>query len=125
MSTAILKLSESGKLQQIREKWFCKLGCPDGRRRSSEASQLQLISFWGLYLLCGGFAVGSLVLFLLRMIWSYVLHRRQQKAGVLALSLASPASRCTAAVRSFLNFVDQKEEATKRSVSPDPENHLQ
>ncbi|KAK4791887.1 hypothetical protein SAY86_022322 [Trapa natans] len=123
MSTAILKLSETGKLQEIHHKWFCKLGCPDERRQSSEASRLQLVSFWGLYLLCGGFALASFVLFLTRMIWSYIRYKRQQKAASLALSSAPPVNRCPGFVYSFFNFIDQKEENTKRSASSDPENH--
>ncbi|KAG6661249.1 hypothetical protein CIPAW_03G160800 [Carya illinoinensis] len=55
MSTAILKLSENGGLQKLREKWFCKMGCPGERKRNVEPNQLHLISFWGLYLLCAVF----------------------------------------------------------------------
>ncbi|KAF3443693.1 hypothetical protein FNV43_RR13383 [Rhamnella rubrinervis] len=42
-----------GFLQKIYDKWFCKMGCPDESRLDSEPNQLRLISFWGLYLLCG------------------------------------------------------------------------
>lgn len=125
ISTAILKLSESGKLQQIHEKWFCKMRCPDGRRRSSKASQLQLISFWGLYLLCGAFALGALLVFLLRMIRSYVRHKRQQQLDLLALPSASPVYRCTGFVFSFFNFIDKKEETAKRAVSSNAKNQQQ
>lgn len=122
MSTAILKLSESGKLQQIHEKWFCKMGCPDERRRSSEASQLQLISFWGLYLLCGVVALGALLVFLLRMVRSYVRYKRRQHADLLARQSATPVTGCTGVVFSFFDFIDQKEEATKRAVSSVAQN---
>ncbi|KAK4369421.1 hypothetical protein RND71_013213 [Anisodus tanguticus] len=57
MSTAILKLAESGKLQEIHEKWFCRLGCPTDRRKDSEPNQLHLSSFWALYLLSGAVTV--------------------------------------------------------------------
>ncbi|KAL0311225.1 UNVERIFIED_CONTAM: Glutamate receptor 3.7 [Sesamum angustifolium] len=49
MSTAILKLTESGQLQKIKKKWFCKSGCSDERGQKPEPKQLNLSSFWALY----------------------------------------------------------------------------
>ncbi|KAM1240025.1 hypothetical protein ACFX2I_045619 [Malus domestica] len=47
ISSAILKLSESGTLQKIHEKWFCKMGCrSDKNLDSDESNQLHLMSFW-------------------------------------------------------------------------------
>ncbi|OWM78564.1 glutamate receptor 3.7 [Punica granatum] len=125
VSTAILKLSESGKLQEINERWFCKMGCPDERRRSSEATQLQLISFWGLYLLCGGSALVALMVFLLRVVRSYVQYKRRQQVAPSSLPSVSPVIRCTEVVHSFFDFIDQKEEAIKRAVLSKVENHHQ
>ncbi|KAI9075305.1 hypothetical protein K1719_042710 [Acacia pycnantha] len=59
MSTAILKLSEDGELRRIRERWFCKMGCPEERKSDSEPNRLHLTSFWGLYLTCGVVTLAS------------------------------------------------------------------
>ncbi|MCD9561558.1 hypothetical protein HAX54_020725 [Datura stramonium] len=109
MSTAILKLAESGKLQEIHEKWFCQLGCPTDRRKDSEPNQLHLSSFWALYLLSGGVTVLALLVFLLRSIRQYIRYKRKYT------DLSSPSNtRCSQAIYSFFDFIDEKEEAIKR-----------
>ncbi|KAE8645743.1 glutamate receptor 3.7 isoform X2 [Cucumis sativus] len=116
MSTAILKLSESGKLQEIHDSWFCKLGCPGNRGGKSEPDQLHLISFWGLYLLCGIISVAALFLFLLRLIRQYIRyirhHRRRHSEEVTPFPVPSNTS-CTQRIQNFINFIDEKEEAIK------------
>ncbi|KAJ6729194.1 GLUTAMATE RECEPTOR 3.7 [Salix viminalis] len=49
ISTAILKLSESGELQKIHEKWFCKMGCHGENKHGNEPLRLNLTSFLGVY----------------------------------------------------------------------------
>lgn len=115
MSTAILKLSENGKLQKIHEKWFCKMGCPGERRRKSEPNQLQLVSFWGLYLLCGAFSLVALLIFLLRIVRQFARYIRQQKESSHAELVSSNSnSSWTQVIYKFIDFVDEKEEAIKR-----------
>ncbi|XP_022140487.1 glutamate receptor 3.7-like isoform X2 [Momordica charantia] len=113
ISTAILKLSENGKLQKIHEKWFCKMGCPGERRRKSEPNQLHLISFWGLYLLCGAFSLIALLIFLLRIVRQFARYIRQQKESSHP-QLVSSNSSWTQVIYKFIDFVDEKEEAIKR-----------
>ncbi|KAK3404494.1 hypothetical protein EUGRSUZ_K00798 [Eucalyptus grandis] len=122
ISTAILKLSESGKLQEIHEKWFCKMGCPSGRQ-DSKAEQLHLISFWGLYLLCGVISVTALLVFLIRMIYLFVQFKKQQMV-TSTLRSASSNWQCSDTLFKFLDFVDEKEESTKKSM-PQNENAQQ
>ncbi|XP_030459567.1 glutamate receptor 3.7 [Syzygium oleosum] len=112
ISTAILKLSESGKLQKIHEKWFCKMGCPSERGQDSKPEQLHLISFWGLYLLCGVVSIAALLVFLIRMICLFVRFKKQQMATTASLSVSSNRL-CSDSFYKFLDFVDQKEDATK------------
>lgn len=116
MSTAILRLSESGKLQEIHDLWFCKLGCPGDRGGKSEPDQLQLISFWGLYLLCGIISLAALFLFLLRLIHQYIRyqrhHQRRRSEEVTPLPVPSNTS-CTQTIQNFIGFIDEKEEAIK------------
>ncbi|KAF7851061.1 hypothetical protein BT93_L4683 [Corymbia citriodora subsp. variegata] len=114
ISTAILKLSESGKLQEIQEKWFCKMGCASERgEQDLKPEQLHLISFWGLYLLCGVVSVTALLAFLIRMIFLFGRFKKQQMATTTSLSMSSNM-QCSDTLYKFLDFVDQKEEATKK-----------
>ncbi|XP_049413303.1 glutamate receptor 3.7 [Solanum stenotomum] len=109
MSTAILKLAESGKLQEIHEKWFCQLGCPTDRRKDSMPDQLHLSSFWALYLLSGAVTVLALLIFLLKSIRQYIRYKRNHT------DLSSPSNtRCSHVIYSFFDFIDEKEEAIKR-----------
>ncbi|WCJ37575.1 glutamate receptor 5 [Euphorbia peplus] len=123
MSTAILKLSENGMLQKIREKWFCKKGCPGEKGQNSEPNQLQMISFWGLYLLCGAITLSALLLFLLRVARQFMRYKGRQ------LQLISPSQNpstsrysCYQVFFHFLDFIDEKEEAIKKYFTQS-ENH--
>ncbi|XP_057954524.1 glutamate receptor 3.7-like isoform X1 [Malania oleifera] len=113
MSTAILKLSESGRLQKIHEKWFCKMGCPGARREDSEPNKLHLSSFWGLYLLCGVTTITAFLVFLLRAVCQFVRYKRKQR------DLSGPPSGSTSThysqiIFNFFNFIDEKEDAIKK-----------
>ncbi|KAL6136881.1 hypothetical protein ACLB2K_062176 [Fragaria x ananassa] len=119
MSTAILKLSENGELQKIREKWFCKMGCPGDKDQDVEPNQLHLISFWGLYLLCGAFSVAAFVVFLMRMIYQFVWYKRRQVNPPSPLSRSSSNTQCSQVISNFVDFVDEKEEAIKRMFHHD------
>ncbi|KAL5797854.1 hypothetical protein ACOSQ2_002674 [Xanthoceras sorbifolium] len=105
MSTAILKLSETGMLQEIRKRWFCKPKCP-GEGRQSETHQLHLMNFWGLYLLCGIITLTALLAFLLRMVRQFV---RSSPS-----SPSSSTTHCSQVIYNFFNFIDEKEEAIKK-----------
>ncbi|KAG6657805.1 glutamate receptor 3.7-like [Carya illinoinensis] len=118
ISTAILKLSENGELQRIRERWFCKKGCPGEGNRHAEPNQLHLISFWGLYLLCGIFTIGALLAFLLRMICQFARYKQQQRESSHPSSVSSNA-HCSHVISSFLNFIDEREEAIKKMFQHD------
>ncbi|XP_050206201.1 glutamate receptor 3.7 isoform X2 [Mercurialis annua] len=113
MSTAILQLSETGKLQKIHEKWFCKKGCPEEKRQKSEPNQLNLTSFWGLYLLCGIVSLAAILLFLLRALRQFLRFKRRQILQA-SPSIISPSTRFSHVIFHFLDFVDEKEEAIKR-----------
>lgn len=114
MSTAILKLSENGMLQKLHEKWFCKEGCPEERSQHSEPHQLRLISFWGLYLLCGTITFTAFLVFLLRMVCQYVRYKQQQMHPHSPSSSSSFSTRYSKAVFNFFDFIDEKEEAIKK-----------
>lgn len=119
MSTAILKLSENGELRKIHEKWFCKMGCPGDKDQDTEPNQLHLISFWGLYLLCGAFSVVAFVVFLIRMIYQFVRYKKRQVNHPSPVSTSSSNTRCSQVISNFVDFVDEKEEAIKRMFQHD------
>ncbi|KAG2296707.1 hypothetical protein Bca52824_043376 [Brassica carinata] len=52
MSTAILKLSEEGKLEKIRKKWLTYSHKCSVQIADTENYQLSVQSFWGLFLIC-------------------------------------------------------------------------
>ena len=114
MSTAILKLSESGELQKIHDQWFCKMGCPEERKGNSKPDQLHLVSFWGLYLTCGVVTLAALVVFLLRMICQYARFKQRQKDIASSSSQQPSSSHCSQVLINFFNFIDEKEEAIKK-----------
>ncbi|KAM7495206.1 hypothetical protein LguiB_029815 [Lonicera macranthoides] len=118
-STAILNLAESGKLQEIHQKWFCKPTCVADRRRDSEPNRLHLSSFWGLYLLCGTFTVTAFLVFLLCTIRQYIRYKQKQMISSSLSSSLSSSSRWSQVIYNFMNFIDQKEEAIKKIFKGD------
>ncbi|CAN0897006.1 Glutamate receptor 3.7 [Linum grandiflorum] len=115
ISTAILKLSENGQLQNIHDRWFCTEGCPGEHQRKIEPNQLNLISFWGLYLLCGVVCVTAMLIYTVRMIRQFAIykHRQLQIASSPSAGLTTTATCCEVAYN-FFEFVDKKEEAIKK-----------
>jgi ionotropic glutamate receptor len=73
MSTAILKLSENGGLQRIRNKWLTRSAC-SSEGAKEDVDRLQLKSFWGLFLLCGSAGFLALLLYLIKMVRQYTRH---------------------------------------------------
>ncbi|XP_047170891.1 glutamate receptor 3.6-like [Vigna umbellata] len=102
MSTAILKLSESGDLQRIHDKWLTGMACSsEGAKESID--RLGLKSFWGLYLLSGIACFIGLLCYVIRLIYRYNRHSNSNLEG------SSFSSR----LRSFLSFANKKEAGQK------------
>lgn len=114
MSTAILKLAESGKLHQIHQNWFCKPVCPEERKRNSDPHQLHLTSFWELYLVCGVFSLVALLLFLFRVASQYARYKKRQVESSTPLTTLSSNVHCSQVLYNFFDFIDKKEEGIKR-----------
>ncbi|CAH9116456.1 unnamed protein product [Cuscuta europaea] len=108
MSTTILKLSESKELYEIYKKWFCKPICPSERGRTAEPNELQLSSFWGLYILCSAVSVIALLIFLYWTVRQYMRYKRKQLE-----SSSSSNTGFSQVLYNFLEFIDEKEEAIK------------
>lgn len=70
MSTAILELSETGRLQQMHDKWLSNKACASEEAETT-SNQLNLGSFWGLFLITGVTSVLCVICYLIRMVWEY------------------------------------------------------
>lgn len=107
MSTAILKLSESGELQKIHDKWLSRQAC-SSEGAKQEVDRLPLKSFWGLFLLCGLACFVALLFYLIKMVHQYMRHsdRSSQSAPI------SP-------IRSFLSFVQEQENDVHKMEEPE------
>ncbi|KAF8063918.1 hypothetical protein N665_1177s0019 [Sinapis alba] len=116
MSTAILKLAETRKLQEIRKRWLCNTSCSEKSDWNPEPNQLHLKSFKGLYLVCIAITVSAFLMFVLRMIRQFVRYRRMERTSSMPLASwsSSPSMRLRELVFGFVEFVDEKEEAIKR-----------
>lgn len=105
MSTAILKLSETGDLQRIHDKWLKGSAC-----RSQDAKlavdRLQLRSFWGLYAICGLACLVALFIYVILMVRQFSKHYIEE-------SDSSVQNSRSGRLQTFLSFVDEKEEDVK------------
>ncbi|KAI3695485.1 hypothetical protein L1987_78482 [Smallanthus sonchifolius] len=128
LSLSIMQLSENGKLQKIHDEWFCEKGCSSGVRRENEPNQLQMSSFYGLYMICGIFSLTALVLFLLQTVRQYIYYKQKQMLDPRSLSFpasssSSSSSRgCYGVLFNFCDFIDEKEEAIKNMFKKDDDN---
>ncbi|XP_010530965.1 PREDICTED: glutamate receptor 3.2-like [Tarenaya hassleriana] len=107
MSTAILSLSESGELQKIHDKWLSKSNCsnPHGSK-PVDSEQLNLDSFWGLFLMCGIACFIALFIYFGKIVRDFCHHAPEESA----------TSSCSKTLQTFVDFVDEKEEEVKQRV---------
>jgi ionotropic glutamate receptor len=101
MSTAILQLSENGDLQRIRDKWLMRSTC-SLETTEIESDQLQLKSFWGLFLICGIACFVALFIFFLQIMLK--LCRTAPSEAVSVVSSSSISRR----VRRLISLMDEK-----------------
>lgn len=102
MSTAILSMSESGEMQRIHDLWLSTTEC-DSTATQVESTQLDLGSFWGLFLITGLASISSLVIYTIRLLWLFV--RRQQEGP--ETSSWSLSSRSAHFLKSFAAYVGE------------------
>ncbi|KAG7022771.1 Glutamate receptor 3.2 [Cucurbita argyrosperma subsp. argyrosperma] len=109
LSTAILTLSESGRLQKLHDKWFSRKSCSSGE---SDLEQLQLQSFIGLFSICAGVCLLAL---LLHFFLTMCQFNRQLKRDPEASPSTSGSSTSTPTrLRKFLAFADKKKNRKTR-----------
>ncbi|XP_074333325.1 glutamate receptor 3.6 isoform X1 [Apium graveolens] len=101
LSTAILKLSESGDLQRIHDKWLMSSACTS-QTTKFEVDKLELKSFSGLFAICGLACVAALIIYFILIMRKFIRHQPQEPDS------AGGSSR-SARLQTFLSFVDEKE----------------
>ncbi|MQL96500.1 hypothetical protein Taro_029169 [Colocasia esculenta] len=106
MSTAMLTLSENGDLQRIHDKWLTKRGCSSDSSEL-ESDRLHLSSFSGLFLICGVACLLALLTHLVITIRQFIKNFHDEGAD------SSVRSRSLRSFKTFLSFVDEKEESTR------------
>ncbi|XP_010515560.1 PREDICTED: glutamate receptor 3.6-like isoform X2 [Camelina sativa] len=67
VSVAILQLSENGDMQRIRDKWLLRKAC-SLQGAEIKVHRLELSSFWGLFVMCGGTCVLAVAVYTVLMI---------------------------------------------------------
>lgn len=107
MSTALLTLSEDGELQRLHDKWLSRKGC-DPRKLEDQTDELQLQSFWGLFLICGIACFLSLLIYLCIMIRQFFRHLPEDPDPSSA-----PGSSRSKRLQTFLSFADEREDVWK------------
>lgn len=118
MSTAILQLSENGDLQRIHDKWLVQSSCSQ-ENTEIESDQLQLKSFWGLFLICGVACFIALFIYFLQ-----ILHQLCSTPPHESVS-ASSSNSLSGRLRRLLSLMDEKEDHSskrrkvERSLSED------
>lgn len=104
MSTAILTLSENGELQRIHEKWLSPEEACGFYNSEDESEQLQLESFWGLFMICG------IASFLALLIYFVLMVVRFRSDFPKKDSPPNRGSLHSASIQTFLSFADEKED---------------
>lgn len=104
MSTAILQLSENGDLQRIRDKWLIRSAC-SLETTEIESDQLQLKSFWGLFLICGIACFIALFIYFVQ-----IMQKLCRTAPSESVSSVSSVSRhsISGRVRRLISLMDEK-----------------
>lgn len=107
MSTAILTLSENGDLQKIHDGRLAKKACSSGSS-GSNSDELQLQSFWGLFLFCGIACFIALLIYFCMMLRQFNQYLPEESDSSIRSSSRSRK------LQTFFSFADDKVEEWKR-----------
>lgn len=108
MSVAILKLSETGDLQRIHDKWLTRSACTS-QGAKLEVDRLTLRSFWGLFAACGLICLFALFIYLIQVVRQFTKHYSEEPES-------SGTSSRSGRLQTFLSFADEKEEEVKSRI---------
>ena len=133
LSTAILKLSESGDLQRIHDNWL-NTGTCDSTDGVGGPVRLSVANFGGLFLICGVACGVALLVYFARILFQFCqYHRHGTSDGAKEedeeeddggggpfpdkeKSLRRLARQTSFRVRDFMSFVDMKESEVKSAM---------
>ncbi|XP_057833443.1 glutamate receptor 3.6 isoform X2 [Cryptomeria japonica] len=101
ISKAILNLSESTDMRQIRKRWFnsSESKC-DAESGAVESTRLSFDNFWVLFLLTGGVSFLTLLYYLCRLLYRFVYRYENSCPHDKSISTR---------LRTFVSFADQKD----------------
>ena len=102
MSTAILTMAENGELQRIHDLWIDSRPC-NAETNQVESNQLNLDSFWGLFLITGATSFGSLTIYMLTLLLRFC----REGSHTDSSPVDSWSSRGVGLIRSFASYVDE------------------
>ncbi|MCO5591569.1 hypothetical protein L7F22_045556 [Adiantum nelumboides] len=102
MSQAILHLSQTGELERIRKYWFQELACDDSATNpTAQSNQLDLMSFWGLFLISGA---ASVVCVSMHVLFLYKNYRKHQQAEGRVIAVSK---RLSEHLKEFMIYADK------------------
>ncbi|KAH9624950.1 hypothetical protein KSS87_001546 [Heliosperma pusillum] len=110
MSTALLKLSENGKLQNITENWLTRKNSCKSQFATNDSDQLKIDNFIGLFLICGIACILSLIVYFSVMLYRFYQHLPPKSDPSITDSSHSVR------LRTFLSFADKKEDSSERRL---------
>ena len=108
MSTAILTMAENGELQRIHDLWLSSSPC-NAETNQVESNQLNLDSFWGLFLITGATSFGSLTIYMLMLLLRFC----REGSHTDSSPVESWSSRGVGLIRSFASYVDEPSKRPK------------
>ena len=79
MSTSVLEISESLEAHKIQKAYFSNTDYNNARSQANSNPRLSMESFWGLFLITGSASVLGLLIYLGRLLYTYVHHRIPQE----------------------------------------------
>ncbi|KAK9667031.1 hypothetical protein RND81_14G227700 [Saponaria officinalis] len=109
MSTALLELSEDGKLQNITEYWLASKTSCKLKTALNESDQLKIDNFIGLFLICGVACILALIIYFSVMLYQFQRHLPQTEPS-------TNSSSHSVRLKTFLSFVDKKENMSSRRL---------
>ncbi|KAI5077416.1 hypothetical protein GOP47_0007240 [Adiantum capillus-veneris] len=109
MSQAILHMSETGELERIRTYWFQELACDDSSKDPTvQSNQLDIMSFWGLFLISG---VASIICVLIHLLSLYNNYRKHQQAEGSTITVSK---RFSEHFKQFIVYADKAKHEEKK-----------
>lgn len=120
MSTALLTLSENGKLQKIHDKWLKRKSC-SLQNSEEDSDQLQLRSFWGLFLVCGVACFVALAIYFCLTLQSFIRFNRRSRDmynenSIDQLPSSIRATTTSERIKRFLSFADEKADISRNKL---------